>query len=337
MVVLGIIAVMNETNKKELRKARRKEIRRGRAILYALIIIVLIGVVGGLIGYQNGIDLRIKNYQEQVTIAASGQFQLGLIDLENDRYEMAKRRFEYVISLDPGFPGAEEKLSEALLGLAMDSTPEPTAVIAALPTETPSPEVTPTIDTRPREELLREAEEYTNTGDWALVIESLDKLRLNYPDYQVTLIDGMYYYAYRNMGVQKIIIDGNLEGGMYDLAIAERFGVLDWEADGYRIYARYFMTGVSFWEVDWSQSTYYFSLVANAYPNLHDGSNLTAQKRYFLATSAYGDQLYAANEFCTARDNYQIAYDLEPSEELYEKLALGIENCDEHGNASEDE
>jgi outer membrane protein assembly factor BamD (BamD/ComL family) len=328
---------MEKTNDKMAKKAQRKSNRIGRAILFGVLFVFLLGVIGGLIGYQSGINLRLKNHEEQVMLAASAQFQLGLIDLQNERYEMAKKRFEYVISLDSAFPGAEEKLSEALLGLVFVVTAEPTAVIAALPTETPTPEITPTVDPRPREEMFQQAEEFLDAGSWVEAIETLDKLRLKFPDDQVTIVDGMYFYAYRNLGVQKIIMEGNLEGGMYDLAIAERFGVLDWEADGYRTYARYFMTGISFWEVDWSQSTYYFGLVANAFPNLHDGSNYTAQKRFFMASEGYGDQLYAANEFCTARDNYQTAYDLEASEELYAKLALSIENCDEHGNASEKE
>lgn len=334
--VLGIIAGMNDTNKKVERKTRRKENRTGRAILFGALIVLFLGLIGGYIGYRQGIAERLAHHQDQVTIAASGQYQLGLIDLENKRYEMAKRRFEYVISIDPGFPGVEESLAEALLGLALDSVPEPTAVIAALPTETPTPEITPTIDTRPREELFKEAQAHIEAGEWDFAIATLDKLRLNYPDFEVTVIDGMYFYAYRNLGVDKIIIDGNLEGGMYDLAIAERFGTLDWEAEGYRTYSRYFISGVSFWEVDWSQSAYYFGLVANAYPNLHDGSNYTATKRYYLAAYAYADQLFDAKEFCTAKDNYQSAYNLDSGDaELYEKLEKSITKCDEKGNASE--
>ena len=327
---------MNEVNVKEESKQKRKENRTLRTIIFGLLFIVIIAAVGGFIGYQNGINLRLQNHQNQVMIAASGQYQLGLIDLENHRYTMAKKRFEYVISLDPNFPGVEEKLSDALLGLAIESTPEPTAVIAALPTVTPTPEITPTFDPRPREELYQEAEGYIEAGQWGQAIESLDKLRLGFPNFRVSNVDGMYYYAYRNLGVQKLISEGNLEGGLYDLAIAERFGVLDWEADGYRTYARYFITGISFWEVDWAQTTYYFGLVANAFPNLHDGSNLTAQKRFYTASVAYGDQLYTAKEYCTARDNFQNAYNIDASEEsLYEKLQKAITKCDEKGNASE--
>jgi tetratricopeptide (TPR) repeat protein len=327
---------MNETNRKEEKKALRKENRTARTVLFGIVIVLVIGSIGGFIGYQNGIQLRLAEQNGQLMIAASGQYQLGLIDLENERFEMAKKRFEYVISLDAAFPGAEEKLTEALLGLALDTTVSPTAVIAALPTQTPIPEITPTVDTRPREEMYVDAQNYIEAGEWAAAIEKLDKLRLTYPEFNVTIVDGMYYYAYRNLGVKNIINDGNLEGGMYDLAIAERFGVLDWEADGYRTYARYFITGISFWEVDWSQSVYYFGLVANAYPNLHDGSNYTAAKRYYLALVSYGDQLFASKEFCFARDNFQLAYNLDSSdEELYNKLQKGIEKCDEHGNASE--
>jgi hypothetical protein len=68
----------------------------------------------------------------------------------------------------------------------------------------------------------------------------------------------MYYIALRYRGVQKIIYEGNLEGGMYDLSLTESFGPLDHEANGFRNWARMYVSGASFWEIDWERVLSFF-------------------------------------------------------------------------------
>jgi hypothetical protein len=63
---------------------------------------------------------------------------------------------------------------------------------------------------------------------------------------------------------------------MYDMSLAEQFGPLDKEADTYRTWARLYITGASFWEIDWEQVINYFSQVYAAVPMLRDGSGVTA-------------------------------------------------------------
>jgi tetratricopeptide (TPR) repeat protein len=251
---------------------------------------------------------------------------LGLLDLEAGRYATAQKRFEYVIQLDPQFPEAQSRLQEAMMGAATSS--QPTAV-SIVPTVTPMPEITPTPDMRNREELFAEAGDLLAAENWEAAISTLDQLRYIAPDYQPAKIDGMYYMGYRNMGVQKILYDGNLEGGMYDLSIAERFGLLDVEANSYRTFARYYVTGASFWEVDWSQVINYFSLVYQALPNLHDGG-YTATERYRLANLGYAEQLFNANEFCDSQVYFETAYTMDSSVEgLYDQLELARQKCAE--------
>jgi hypothetical protein len=63
----------------------------------------------------------------------------------------------------------------------------------------------------------------------------------------------MYYFALRNHGYDLITKEGNLEGGIYHLTLAERFGPLDNTANGLREGARIYITGASFWELNWEQ------------------------------------------------------------------------------------
>ena len=316
----------------EINPSVKEKNRLFRILLIGMVAFLLISLLGIYLGYRQGINIRMAKQMEQSIIAASAHFQLGLIDLENEQYEIAKRRFEYVINVDPNFPGVGEKLQEALIGLALSETQEPTPFIAALPTETPTVEVevTPTLDPQVRDALYLKAQTLIAEQNWDEAIPLIDQLRYEYPDYLPLKIDGMYYFAYRNNGVKKILFDGNLEGGMYDLSIASRFGPLDWESESYRSFARYYITGTAFWEVDWLQSLYYFGMVYEALPNLRDGSNYTATRRYAVASMSYGDLLVASGESCLAIEYYQATLNLSPNEEgLAEKMEEARIRCEQ--------
>ncbi len=329
----------NALNKEEIlpeasAKGKNKN-QIGRVIFISSIIFLLFLTAGTLAGYQGGINLRVKNYEGQVAVAAATQYQYGVIDLEEGRYDIARQRFEYVIGLDPKFPGAAEKLQEALLNSSLEANP---TAAPLLPTVVPTEEVmlTPTPDTRTEEELMASVETLLAEFDYVAAIGLLDQLRMGSPEYKTAQVDGMYYIAYRNLGVKRILVEGNLEGGMYDLSIAERFGPLDVEANSYRTYARYYVTGSSFWELDWRQVSYYFSLVYKALPNLIDGSGYTATERFRLSTIYYGDDLYEVGDYCKAQVQYETAYEIDQNVEgLWEKVEKSRENCAEHGDASE--
>ena len=99
----------------------------------------------------------------------------------------------------------------------------------------------------------------------------------------------MLFVALRNRGIDKIAQLHDLEGGNYDLTLAERFGPLDSEARNWRDWADLYIRGASFWDVDWGQAIYYFSQLASAAPNLSDLSGWTASSRYMDALLGYGD------------------------------------------------
>ena len=99
--------------------------------------------------------------------------------------------------------------------------------------------------------------------DWTGAIDTLLLLRKNYPDYMAVKVDDMLFVALRNRGIDKIAQLHDLEGGNYDLTLAERFGPLDAEARNWRDWAELYIRGASFWDVDWAQSVYYFSQLAN--------------------------------------------------------------------------
>ncbi len=286
-------------------------------------VFVLLGVVAlsGLLGYQKGIAVRQAFESTQIALAVEDQFARGVQDLEEGRYEIARQRFEYVIQLDPNYPGATSKLAEALLVLNITATPTPA------PTLSPTTiAMTPTPDLRGEAELFAQAEDFIANREWSQAIETLELLRKNDPEYRAVDVDGMLYLSLRNRGVQKISL-GDLEGGIYDLGLAERFGILDTEADSWRTWAAYYIRGASFWEVDWEQAVYYFEQVAPMYPNMHDGTGWFASQRYLEALIRYGEYLAGLGKYCKAEVQYKKAYEYSGDPSLEEMIVALSERC----------
>jgi tetratricopeptide (TPR) repeat protein len=283
---------------------------------------------GGYAGYRSALDERLEKEAIHVTTIALEQFQMGLDDLAAERYEAARDRFEYVIELDPSFPGAADKLAEALLAMAIENTPTPAP--------TPTIEISPTPDLRGAEELYNQSMQHLRNKEWDQAVQTLDLLRKEDLSYRTLDVDGMYYIALRYRGVQKIIYEGNLEGGMYDLSLTETFGPLDHEANGFRNWARMYVSGASFWEVDWERVLSFFGQIYPALPNLRDGSNITAVERFRRASIGYGDQLVEKEEYCAAVDQYNNALSITEDAEVRRKADEAFNNCQSPGSGGEE-
>lgn len=264
-----------------------------RSILISVVGFLLLIGLGGLGGYSSGLGARKSAESAIIDQQLSEQFSFALVDIEFGRYENARQRLEFIIEKDPNYPGAQAKLTEVL-------------VLSSIPT--PAPTITPTStpDFTGAESAFARAQELIRLQDWPNALSALDTIRKLDPTYKTAQVDGMYYFALRNQGHDLITRQGNLEGGIYFLTLAERFGPLDNTTNGLREGARAYITGASFWELDWEQAVFYFSQVASGWPSLWDGT-LTASARYQFALMRYGDDLFALQEFCGAYDAYTAA------------------------------
>lgn len=267
----------------------------------------MLGAYGGIqsgnshIEYQQSLK-AIQSLQEQ--------FLLGVQDMEAERYDLARQRFEYVLDHDPAFPGAAERLVQVMQVLFATATPTPVP-----PTATP----TPTPDLRPVEDLFAQAQQDYSQSAWSSVIDVLLSLRKADPAYRVVEVDSLLFRSLRYRGMQKIREEANLEGGMYDLSLAERFGPLDATAENWRNLARLYVIGSGFWEVYPEQAVYYFSQVAAAAPGLRDASGWTASGRYWASLVQYGDQLASQEEWCAAQEKYEAAFAMQSDAGVGEK------------------
>lgn len=280
--------------------------RRRRFPWFSLLALIAMLGLGLLGGYNSGIGVRQEARATLVADQLRDQYDLAVQDIQAGNYEAARQRLTYIIQQDPNFPGVTDLLAELILRQSI--TPSPTA--------SPTPTMTPTIDPRGPVAVFAAAEQALQASDWEGALALLDALRKNNPDYRTVDVDGMYYFALRNLGMQEIA-NGQLEGGIYRLNLAERFGPLDGAAIGQREGARMYLTAATFWEVDWSQAAYYFGLVYQTWPGMWDrASGRTAADRYREALIRYGDALYNSEAWCDALTQYQTALQVRYDDQL---------------------
>lgn len=273
-------------------KPSRKAPRWRSTLLTVLGVLVLLalGVFGG---YSSGIAQRQQARRQIISGQLTEQFQFALVDIEFGRYEAAKQRLEFIIQNDPGFPGAQDEYAKVL-------------VLSTIPTPSPTPEPTPTPDMRGVEALFETARQLTAAGDWANTLNALDSLRKQDPNFHTAEVDGMYYFALRNHGVALIQSQGDLEGGIYQLTLAERFAPLDSSANGLREGARAYIQAASYFGINWQRAVELFRGVAAGWPSMWDGS-MNASQRFRIALMRYGDQLWERGDACAASGIYDEA------------------------------
>ncbi len=271
-----------------------------RSLRWFLLVILVAIAVGAFAGYRAGERQRALAQEQGLHEIIQEQFALGLVDLEEERYEHARQRFEYIIRLDPTFPQAPERLAEALLGLS-EPIQLPTVVAP-----------TPTPNLAPVEEIFTQAQAAYEAEDWSAVIEQLLALRAKDPDYRAVEVDGLMYAALSNRGIQRISQDQLLEEGIYDLSLAETFAPLDEDASNWRSWAQLYLTANSYYGLNWEQAAFYFNVVFTVAPGIrHD-----VYWKYAHALQMYADQLVAAGDPCAAEEQLDISLEVQFNEDL---------------------
>jgi tetratricopeptide (TPR) repeat protein len=296
--------------------------------LVALCVVTLIAI-GLLGGYGSGLGQRYAAQNTQVTGQLDEQFRLGTQAVEAGNFELARQYFEGILRTDSNYAGIQAAYTDLLLRMQVTPTP----------VFSPTPLVSPTPDLRGAEEIYNTALQLLNSSDWNGAITNLDSLRKASPTYRTAEVDGMYYMALRQRGVEKITTgcqDVNLEGGIYDLTLAEHFvgtGNLDSYAESLRTYARFYIIGASFWDQDWLQAQNFFAQVLDGYPIMSDSSCKSATKRWYEATIKVADQLLAAGDTCGAEEQYAAAFTVnDPFNATAYPTATEIANqCDDGG------
>jgi hypothetical protein len=299
----------------------------GWLVALILLVLVAIGILGG---YRSGMSRR---YSAEGTLAA-GQlqqaFELGLQAMAKGQYVLARDQFDFIIGKDPDYPGVRDAYTQLIMKI--QTTPTST------PTQTPT--ITPTPDTRSVDEiyanvvaLMAEDNPDLCGRDWDGIINKLDSLRKADINFHTAEVDGMYFVSLRNRGECKIYpqryeantncadLGINLEGGILDLTMAERFGPLDNDAAALRTWARLYNVGASFWDQDWVQAKGFFRQVMDYVPYLSDSSCTTATERWRQATIGYTKKLTSENDYCGAENQLTDLFNVDsPKNEAYKPV-----------------
>ena len=308
---------LKDTQPSQVNRTATSE-RRSRFPTWLAILVVLVLIAIGILGgYSSGMGKRYAAADTLVTGQLLEQYQLGLQAANAKQYEVAKLHFDYILQRNPDFPGVKKAYADLLLQMMITPTPSPT----------PSPTITPTPDLRGADQMYNNLVALLSVPnpdvcgyDWNDIIGRLDSLRKADITYHAADVDGMYFIALRNRGVCKIYpqkyepnatcsnLNINLEGGIYDLTLAEHFGPLDNEAQALRTSARLYITGSSFWDQDWDQVLNYFSQLRNIMPYMSDSSCMSATERWRQASIKYAEWWMQQGNYCKADDQLLNAF-----------------------------
>lgn len=274
-------------------------------IVLGFFVLISAATAGMGLGYIFQADQVSEDQKISSEIELKTQYELGKLDVEAGRLEIARQRFEYILEKAPDYPGAMEFLTQVLFLITENE--DIISQEVPNPTKEPSPTLSPTVDTRAIDEIYESALQLYERMEWRSLFQTLITLRDVDPYYQVEKVDRMMYLAHYFNGIDKILVDGDLEGGLYDLSLAELFAPLDTQAEMYREWARLYQIGMSFWYVYPDRSVYYFSQLAAAAPYLKDLSGIAAVTRYRMSLLMYGDALAEGEDWCGALDQYNLA------------------------------
>ncbi|HEX9795722.1 MAG TPA: hypothetical protein VGA52_01905 [Anaerolineales bacterium] len=277
--------------------------------LAALVILSASAGTGYLLGSE---EHSMAQATEQAGLLQE-QFDLGVADLEEGRLQTARQRFEHILSIDPAYPGAQDLLGLAQMGLNVPTnTPIPTATEIIL---TP----TPTISLESLEGLLEAARGANNREAWDESIETLLLLRGKDPNYRTDEVNSLLFAALRNRGVAKIL-RRELAQGIYDLALASQVGALDNTAASWRRSAVFYLYANSFIGLDWFEATVNFADLCAA--GIWDSCF-----KYARSAAEYGHLLAKEEEFCAASEQYDNSLSTVDDAQLRPTATWAYERC----------
>jgi len=285
-------------------------------ILGGLLAVIVVSAAGGLGGYYAGLGDRLSLEKNQRDVAASMQYQLGVAEMEAGRYDFARQRFEYVIQLDPSYPGVLESMAK--LSIITSATAVPTAA----PTFTPAP----TLDLSGVEAMLAQSKQLLVSSDWNGALAALDTLRMQNVSFKTLEVDGLYYLALRNRGLQKIA-NGNLEGGIFDFALMRRFGPVDKDAADMEDWAKMYLTAAKYFGWDWANAVKYLGEMYQYNQYMIDGSGRTVADRYRESLGKYADQLLEKDKYCDAQSYYDQSLAIGNNDKFAESRAKAYNKC----------
>jgi tetratricopeptide (TPR) repeat protein len=286
----------------------------GAFLILALFLgtVITLSVLGG---YRAGLAERGHAAATAQVEEIERQYKLGVEDMNAGRYLMAAQRFEYIVNVNPNYLDAASRLAQTRA--ALNITPAPPATATPSPT---LPATTSGLQTAPA--LYAEAKAAFDAGDWDAALQKLKATQATDPGYESGSVRNMLFNAYRNRGIESINA-GVMELGLTDLDQAAKLGPLDEEAQQYQNWAAIYISGVSYWGLNWAQTVETFQLLYTLAPYFRD--TIT---RLHDAHLGYAGFLEAGGDPCGAALEYTAALEINFDQPTEDKRAAAQLICD---------
>jgi Tol biopolymer transport system component/tetratricopeptide (TPR) repeat protein len=266
---------------------------------FALLMVTLV-IASTAAGFYAGLDDRELKARRNLV----EHYERGTQHLAARDYELASAEFEYVLQLQPEYPGAREKLAETRRRLTV------------IPTPTTSVTVTNIVD-----ELYQQAVQAYQAQEWPLAVERLRQVRAVDAAHEPAAVEEMLFTATLTQG--KLLLDGDqLEEGLYYLDLAAELRPLDQEVTSQRQLAAMYLTARGYWGADWEKAIERFSELCNVAPGYKD-----AYSRLWEAYISYGDHFSNTMDFCPAEQQYVQAIRVQANPTVEAKRAVAAERC----------
>jgi tetratricopeptide (TPR) repeat protein len=268
-----------------------------------------VAAAGGAVAGQNEREIHAT----QTTSADIGlQFELGVTDLAEGRYELAVQRFSWVVERQPGYPGAAERLAEARQKLAEASADSVEVEATPVPTSAAGGDL---------DKLYDEAVTYFEDGQWEAAIDRLQDIQNQAPTFKEIDVKEMLHEALKNQGLAELRA-GRFEEGVFLLEQAMEIKPLDDQSEGEYLLASFYVAGLRYWDINWPVVIQNYQEIYDVMPTYYDVAD-----RLWDAHVLYGDQLIALSDPCAAAEQYLAALGMVWDVEVGEKYDETNDAC----------
>ncbi len=269
-----------------------------------LILACACGILGlvaaaGLGGVYAGLQDRKTDEQAQ----ADKFYQAGLANRTAGKLQLAKADFEYVLQINPNYPGAREQVAQIVDLLTVKPTP------------------TSAVHVNVTQQLYQAGVDAYDQKNWQAAIEILSQVRALDPAYEKDRVAQMIYQAALTNG-QQLLKDDRLEEAIAYLDQAAYLKALPADVEAELQYARLYVTARDYWNVNWEKAIESFGELYKIGPGYRD-----TFARYVEAYIQYGDERTRAGDPCAAQKQYEEALKLRPAADLQTKAEAARQAC----------
>jgi tetratricopeptide (TPR) repeat protein len=269
-----------------------------------LILACACGILGlitaaGFGGVYAGLQDRKTDEQAQ----ADKFYQAGVANRTAGKLQLAKADFEYVLKINPNYPGAREQVAQ----------------IADLLTVKPTP--TSAAQVNVTQQLFQAGADAFTQKNWQAAIEILSQVRALDPAYEKDRVAQMIYQAALTNG-QQLLKEDRLEEAIAYLDQAAYLKALPADVAADLQYARLYVTARDYWNVNWEKAIESFGELYKIGPGYRD-----TFARYVEAYIQYGDERTRAGDPCAAQKQYEEALKLRPAADLQTKAEAARQAC----------